>query len=203
MSDTRIITVGRQFGSCGRAIAKRLAEYLNVKFYDKELIGLAAERGNISPEAAKEADQKPSSPWLYTVPGEALNVGYTGVRSVNDTLFYAQSEVIKELAEESDCVIVGRCADYVLRDHPNCTNIFIYSSMEKKIEVIMDRFSLSEWDAKSLIKRTDKQRRYYYNYYTDRSWGEMENYHVCFDSGELGIDRTAEILCAMFEGWKS
>ena len=202
MAETRVITVGRQFGSCGRAIAKKLAENLGVAFYDKELIGLAAERGGLHPDAAKEADQKPASAWLYAVPGEALNAGYMNVKPINDTLFDAQCQVIKELAEHSDCVIVGRCADYVLREHPHCKNIFVYAPLETRTKIIADRFSLSEREARNLIRRTDKQRKYYYNYYTDGHWGEMENYHVCFDSGEFGIDRTAEILCQMFQCMK-
>lgn len=202
MSENRIITVGRQFGSNGRAIAKRLADLLNIKFYDKELIVMAAERSNIHPERVEHLDEKPVNRWVYAVPGEPLNPNYINTLPINDILFEAQCQVIKELAEQEECIIVGRCADYVLKDHPLCRNIFIYAPLEERVRVIADRFSLSEKEARSLIKKTDKQRKYYYNYYTDGRWGEMDNYQMAFDSSVLGIDRTADMLCTMFNSLK-
>ncbi len=202
MEGNRIITVGRQFGSNGRAIAKRLAELLGIKFYDKDLIAMAAERTNIHPERVQELDEKPVNRWVYGIPGDPLNPAYVNSLPINDILFEAQCQVIKDLAEKEECIIVGRCADYVLKDHPLCRNIFIYAPLDKRIEVIADRFSLSEKDARNLIKKTDKQRKYYYNYYTDGHWGEMDNYQMAFDSSVLGIDRTADMLCTMFESLK-
>ena len=202
MSNNRIITVGRQFGSNGRAIAKRLADLLGIKFYDKELIAMAAERSNIHPDRVKEMDEKPVNRWVYNVPGEAFNPNYVNTLPINDIFFEAQCQVIKELAEKEECIIVGRCADYVLKDHPLCRNIFIYAPIEERVRVIADRFSLNEKEARALIRKTDKQRKYYYNYYTDGRWGEMDNYQMAFDSSVLGIDRTADMLCTMFNSLK-
>ncbi len=202
MNDNRIITVGRQFGSNGRAIAKKLAELLGIKFYDKELILMAAERSNIHPDRIKDLDEKPVNRWAYAMPGEPVNPAFINTLPVNDVLFEAQCQVIKELAKQEECIIVGRCADYVLKDHALCRNIFIYAPVEERIKVIADRFSLSEKEAKNLIRKTDKQRKYYYNYYTDGRWGEMENYQMTFDSSVLGIDGTAEMLCTMFDSLK-
>jgi len=202
MNNNRIITVGRQFGSNGRAIAKRLADLLGIKFYDKELISMAAERTNIHPERVENLDEKPVNRWVYAIPGEPLNPAYVNTLPINDILFEAQCQVIKEIAQAEECIIVGRCADYVLKDNPLCRNIFIYAPLEERIRVIADRFSLSEKDAKNLIRKTDKQRKYYYNYYTDGRWGEMENYQMAFDSSVLGIDGTADMLLTMFESLK-
>ena len=121
---------------------------------------------------------------------------------INDILFEAQCQLIKELADKEDCIFVGRCADYVLQDYPLCRNIFIFAPIEERTKVIMERLSLGEKEAKNLIKRTDKQRRYYYNYYTDRHWGELSNYQIAFDSSVFGIDKTADILVAMYKAMK-
>ena len=120
MNDNRIITVGRQFGSNGRAIAKKLADLLGIKFYDKELILMAAERSNIHPDRIKDLDEKPVNRWAYAMPGEPVNPAFVNTLPVNDVLFEAQCQVIKELAQQEECIIVGRCADYVLKDHSLC-----------------------------------------------------------------------------------
>ena len=115
MRNNRIITVGRQFGSNGRAIAKRLAGQLGIKFYDRDLIEMAAERSNIHLDRVDSVDEKPANRWLYAIPGEPINPGYTGMLPINDILFEAQCDLIKELADKEDCIFVGRCADYIKR----------------------------------------------------------------------------------------
>ncbi len=202
MRNNRIITVGRQFGSNGRAIAKRLAGQLGIKFYDRDLIEMAAERSNIHLDRVDSVDEKPANRWLYAIPGEPINPGYTGMLPINDILFEAQCDLIKELADKEDCIFVGRCADYILRDYPLCRNIFIFAPIEERTKTIMNRLSLGEKESRNLIKRTDKQRKYYYNYYTDRHWGELSNYQIAFDSSVFGIDKTADILCAMYKAMK-
>ena len=113
---------------------------------------------------------------------------------VNDKLFITQSDIIKGLVEESDCVIIGRCGDYVLRNHPRCISIFIYADMDSRIERVMLQHQLSESDAKSLISKTDKRRTNYYNFYTGRKWGQYNHYDASIDSGLLGIEGTARII---------
>ncbi|MCJ7836197.1 cytidylate kinase-like family protein [Cuneatibacter sp. NSJ-177] len=191
----KIITVGRQFGSNGRAIAKLLAENLGIKFYDKELIEMAAEKAGIHPEQFAAVDEKGANPWLYA--GNQVQNYPNSMLPINDVLFDIQSQVIRELADREECVIVGRAADYVLKDHKDVQSIFIYSPMEARLETVKARFQIDEKEARAKIRKKDKERKYYYNYYTDGGWGEAESYHLTIDSSRYGIEETAKILAAM------
>ena len=190
----RIITVGRQFGSNGRAIAKLMAAELNLNFYDKELIEMAAQKVGADPEQFAAADEKGANPWLYA--GNHVQSYPNHTLPINDVLFNVQCQVIRELASRESCVIVGRAADYVLRDRKDMLNIFIYAPMESRLETIKKRFNIDEKEARSRIRKQDKDRKYYYNYYTDSGWGEMENYFLTIDSSRYGIEQTARILAA-------
>lgn len=195
----RIITVGRQFGSNGRAVAKRLADDLGIAFYDRKLIEMAAERSQIHPDKLDEADEKTVNRWWYSTAGMQSGVLHTPPQPINDILFKVQCEILRELGEkDEDCVIVGRCADYVLRGHPKLWSIFLYAPFEARRRTVMDRFSIPDKDAVTLIKRMDKDRRFYYNFYTDRRWGDLSNYQMALDTSVLGVDRSADILAAMF-----
>lgn len=195
-----IITIGRQYGSGGRELGEKLAKRLGYEFYDENLVTMAAEKSNMHHAVLQEADETATKSLLYTL--------VTGVESrgfgtpmfyempINDKLFIAQSEIIKELAQKDNCVIVGRCADYVLQDtDAECLNLFTYAPMEARIARIMRIYDLSREKAKDKIVKTEKKRRAYYNYYTSNEWGRLENYHLCIDTGTLGIDNAVELVC--------
>lgn len=200
-----VICIGRQYGSGGYEIAKKVSERLGIPFYDKELVELAAKKGNLHDEAVKRADEKAANSFLYSiVTGNhtMANVGgplYYDM-PINDKLFLAQSEVIKEIAAEGSCVILGRCADYVLAEEDvNIVSVYIYAGIDAKIESIMEKDGLSRTKAKDKIVKTEKQRRAYYDYYTNREWGKMSNYDICLSSDVVGIDRCVDIIVNMAE----
>ncbi|MEG1942455.1 MAG: cytidylate kinase-like family protein, partial [Angelakisella sp.] len=174
MTDNLIITISRQYGSNGRHIGMALAKELGIAFYDKELIKLAASQNGISEKMFEEADEMPSNSFLYSLSMGSRNFG-TGFNYMdclsNDKLFLMQSKVIRELADKGPCVIVGRCADYILRDHKNCINIFFHASSDFRVAHVMEELDLAEDAAKEMIRKVGKKRASYYNYYSDVEWG--------------------------------
>lgn len=192
-----IITIGRQFGSGGREIGKKSAERFGIAYYDKELLQIAARESGICPELFEKADEKTSGSLL-----QAFAMGFSmngAIYQPNDyftdaTLFQLQSDVIRKVAAENSCVIVGRCADYILKDEKNCTHIFIHSSEADRIRRITAQTSVSEKEALEQIKKTDKTRASYYNYYTDKTWGAATSYHLCLDSSATGIDKAVDLI---------
>lgn len=193
-----IVTIGRQYGSGGKEIGRRLAEELGVPFYDEKLVEAVAEATNAHPDVVKNADEKATNSFLYSL---VVSGGLRGINDavryempINDKVFISQSKYIKEVAKEGGCVIVGRCADYVLDGNENLLRVFLYSDMESKKKRIMRLYSLNEKQAKDAIVKTEKTRKTYYNYYTDRSWGEMSSYDLCLNVGKIGIDETIEII---------
>ena len=194
MRTNYVITIGREYGSGGREIAEKLAKSLNISFYDKNLINIVAERSGYRVEILDKADEKAANPLFsgYNIP-PGFDVG-----TINDKLFWNQSSVIKDLAQKESCVIVGRCADYVLRDMDNVLNVFIQASMEARINRIMDRYLIDVPNiAKKEIQREDKIRRSYYQFYTDRKWGGNLGHHLVIDSSVLGVDGTVELIRTM------
>lgn len=197
MNKNLVITIARQYGSGGREIGVRVAELLGIKSYDKELITMAAQKSGISAETIGKVDEQATNSLLYTLAmGSSPYGGSHGHfdMPINDKLFITQSEIIKELADENDCVVIGRCADYVLRDHPRVISVFIYADFDSRVARVMRQHSLSESEAKSLVTKTDKRRTNYYNFYTGRKWGKYDHYHASLDSGLLGIEGTARII---------
>lgn len=178
----RVITIARQYGSNGRNIAKKLSERLGIHYYDKELIALASERSDISYEELVKVDEKRANPWRYPVDEETQMENRFRFEPLNDVLFATQAKVIRELAEQEECIIVGRCANYILRDVPTCRSVYLHASIPYRIQTIMDRAAISEKDAKMLLKKMDKQRKYYYNCYTDNNWNDIQQYHLCIDA---------------------
>ncbi len=202
---SKIITIGRQYGSGGRALGKMLSEMLNIPLYDKELVELAAKESNVSLEAVKEIDERTSSSLLYS-----LVTGGWGARGlsaplfyempINDKFFIAQAKVIKELAQKGDCIIVGRCADYVLADTDHDVfNVFVYADMDYRINFAVENLDVKPEKAKDTINKTDKQRKTYYDYYTDKSWGEMTSYDLCINVAKTNMDKAAKIVCDCFK----
>lgn len=203
----RVITIGRQYGSAGHDIGEMVAEALGYSFYDKELVELAARASNIAPEAVKGLDEKATSSLLYSLANGSYSVrGMSGPlyyeMPLNDKLFLAQSEIIKEKAKSENCVIVGRCADYVLEEEEDIEliNVFIHAPLDYRIQRVADAFGLTAKKAKERVVKTDKQRKTYYNYYANRDWGEIENYDICLNSGTLGIERSAKMIIDYIRG---
>ena len=192
-----IITIARQFGSGGREIGHKIAEILGVKCYDRDLITLAAEKSGLSEEALHHADEKAASSLLYTLVMSSnmyhSNVDHFNV-PINDKLFCVQSEIIREIAQNESCVIVGRCADYVLSEHPRVVRVFLYSDFENRVKRICEEESISEADARERIIKTDKRRANYYNYYSGQKWGKVDNYDLALATDKLGQEGTARFI---------
>ncbi|MGN0108135.1 MAG: AAA family ATPase [Hominilimicola sp.] len=187
----KIITISREFGSGGRYIGEKLAEKLGFKFCDKEIIAKIAEETGLAEEFIKKtAEYAPKKNiFAYAFSGRTIEG-----ESVEDYLNSVQRKIILEFAEKKPCVIVGRGADYILRDREDCVNIFIHGNMPQKIKRIVDIYNVSEAEAKKLIKETDKKRSINYNYYTSQKWGDVKNYTMTLNSSEIGIDRCVEII---------
>ena len=195
----RVITIGRQYGSNGHDIAKKLSQRLGIHYYDKELIKIAGERQHISYEELLKVDEKRANPWRYPVEDEVEMERKFRFEPMNDVLFDTQAEIIKGLAEKEDCIIVGRCADDILEGTKGSRSVFIHAPFEKRVERIMDRASIDEREAAALIKKIDKQRRYYYNYFTDKKWEDMTQYDICLDSGSIPEEQILDVLAALYE----
>ena len=199
MSKNYAITIGRQFGSGGREIAERLAELLGIKCYDKELLKMAADKKGVSPDYLRKVDEKANNSLLYALAmGVSMHrAGATGAEMpINDKLFIAQTEIIKELAEAESAIFVGRCADYILRHHPARISFFVYTDYEKRVERVMQEYDCPRKEAEDMINKTDKSRVNYYNFYTGKKWGKHDNYHLAVDSAVLGVEGTAQMLAA-------
>ena len=189
----RVITISREFGSGGRTIGKMVAEKLGIPCYDAELIEKIAEQSGYSAEYIKQEVEYGTGGWLSAVFADRS----TGLTN-QDKMFSIQSRIIEELAEEGPCVIVGRCADFVLRDKADCLNVFIHASMEKRAERIVKEYGERAESPEKRLKEKDKRRAAYHLFYTDMKWGHAQNYHVCLDSGEFGIEKCAEIIAQLY-----
>jgi len=193
-----IITVGRQYGSGGREVAKKLAEIMNVSFYDKELLAEASKESGICQEVMENYDEKQEKRSFFAMmggfQGRADGGGMYLEMPLNHRIFLAQFDAIRKIADQGPCVIVGRCADYVLRDHENVLNVFIKADMEERIKRICRLYELDPMKAEETIRKADKQRATYYNYYATGSWGDAVNYHLCVDTGVLGIEGAVELI---------
>ena len=192
-----VITISRQFGSGGREIGKKLADKLGIKFYDKELISLAAKESGMSPEIFEKVDEKATNSLLYALSMGAVTIGnnFSIVPNVpmNDRLFLLQHDIIKKISADP-CVIVGRCADYVLKDRTDCVKVFIYADLQNRIEYAVKVHDVPREKAASVIQKTDKSRANYYNYYSTGKWGDTKNYDLCINSGSLGSDKCVELI---------
>ncbi|MEG1887063.1 MAG: cytidylate kinase-like family protein [Oscillospiraceae bacterium] len=195
---SKIITIGRQFGSGGWEVGKRLSMALDVPFYDKEIINLAAKNSGISKELFEDFDERPTNSLLYS-----LSIGaypFSPASSmpqvpISDKIFFAQSDIIKNIADEGPCVIVGRCSEYILRERSDVINVFIYGDFDIRVKRIMERDDLTEDKAIEKIKKTDKRRASYHNYYADTRWGDLTSYDVCINS-KIGIVNVVEMIKA-------
>lgn len=184
-----VITIGREYGSGGRFIGKLLSEKLGISFYDNELLVKAAEGSGLSEAVFKSYDEKKDG---FLVNGIGM---YSYDMSLGQKVFLAQFDAIKKIANQESCVIVGRCADYVLKDYPHVVNVFICAPMEDKIERAVKYYGLNPNKAATQIMKMDKKRRGYYNFYTDKDWGKANNYDLCINS-RIGVEETVEAIAA-------
>lgn len=187
------VTIGRQYGSGGHAIGEQLGKLLGIPCYDRELIQLSSEKSGIEAGTLALHDERTSSASLFKIPEKGNRITEHGTPIV-DTLFLAQSQVIRELAEKGSCIIIGRCADYVLQDREECFSAFVTAPTEARIARIAERNHMSRNDAEMAVRKVDKQRRTYYEFYTDKEWGAAESYKLTVDSSQFGIEGTARML---------
>lgn len=186
----KVITISRQYASGGREVGQKLAEKLGVEFCDHRLLEEAAKASGIHESHFIENDMKRTNSFLYLL---STTYGQGGI-PFDDSLFFATLNAERKLASEHSCVIIGRCADYALRDFKNIINVFIAAPIEVRVKRAVEVYGIEEKHAEDYVKRIDKQRTSYYNYYTDRRWGQPQNYHICLDSSALGIDGTVDLL---------
>lgn len=198
MTEKYVLTFARQFGSGGHEVAKTTAEILGIPFYDKELIAIAAKESGLSEHLFDGLDEKPTNSFLYSLvmgvqSGASTYCRYGDVTG-SDNIFRIQAQVIRQIADKEPCVIVGRCADYILREYENLVSIFVHADMEQRTARIMKRYNLKEKNAEDYINKTDKRRNSFYNFYTNRIWGSVENYNLAIDTAQVGIKNAAEII---------
>lgn len=193
-----VVTIGRQFGSGGREIGQKLAKRLGISFYDKELLAIAARESGISKDIFELHDEKPTNSFLYSLVMDTYAMGYgtpTFVdMPINQRVFLAQFDTIRKIAENESCVIVGRCADYALEDLVDYKSVFVHADMGDKLKRIMKMYNVNESGANDLIAKTDKKRASYYNYYTNKKWGNSVNYDLSINSSRLGMDGTVDLI---------
>lgn len=197
MEHKTIITIGRQFGSGGREIGEKLAKALGITYYDKELMAIAARDSGLCKEVFEKADEQASSGLAYAF---SMGYSYMGMFAPynnilsNDGLFLLQSDAIRKLADAESCVLVGRCADYILRDNPDCTTFFIHNSLENRVQRIVESLHITVEEAKEQMIKIDKSRASYYNYYSNKAWGVASSYHCSIDASVLGIEETVSFM---------
>ncbi len=193
----RIITINRMYGSGGRAIGKALAEELGIGFYDKELIEIAAKDKNIPFGNLADVDEKRPGAWSFPVNHEIqISQDYRAI-PMNDILFELQRDIILSLSDKEDCVIVGRCANHILQDRT--LSVFVYAPFETRVKNVMERLDREEKSARKLVKRMDKERRSYYEFFTDEKWLDMGQYDLCIDSSRFTTEEIVKILKEAYE----
>lgn len=191
----RVITISRQFGSGGRTIGRQVAEKLGIPCYDQELIEQLAEKSGFTKEYIKErSEYTERGGWL----ANALSGRAAGGMTNQDHIWVAQRELILELAAKGPCVMVGRCADYILQGQADCLNVFVHASMENRAERIVKMYGERDEAPEKRLRDKDKRRKAYYQFYTDTEWGRAENYHISLDSGALGIDKCVELIASLY-----
>ncbi|MDD7535312.1 MAG: cytidylate kinase-like family protein [Spirochaetales bacterium] len=189
----RVITISREFGSGGRTIGRKVAEKLGIPCYDAEIIEKIAEESGYSGDYIRKEGEGASDRWLSNLFSNRA-MGPTN----QDTIWVIQSRIIRELAEKGPCVIVGRCADYVLRGQADLLNVFIHADPQKRAERIVREYGERDAFPLERIREKDRRRAAYHRFYTDLKWGHAQNYHLCLDSGVLGIDKCADLIASLY-----
>lgn len=196
-----VITIGRQFGSGGKEVGIRVAKELGIPFYDKELLQEAAKKSGLCEKVFESFDERPKS-LLYSIAMDSYLFGIPGSgagESLEQQVYLATFNTIRQIAAEGSCVIIGRCADYALAEDPDLLSLFIHAPMDVRIARVAERQNLSPEKARQLILKTDKRRASYYEYYSSKKWGSLDSYDFCMDSSYLGLSRTVELILAMVD----
>ena len=191
----RIITISREFGSGGRTIGKGVAEKLGIPCYDHEVIEQLVERSGFAADYVKSQSEYAPNGSLFV---NALNAGNFHGLSNQDKLWTMQRQIIEELGEKENCVIVGRCADYILRDRADCLKVFIHRDFQSRAERIVQVYGETEVPTEKRLKEKDKRRAAYYQFYTDQKWADLANYHIVLDSGVIGIKKCIDIIADLY-----
>ena len=198
-----VITIARQFGSGGHEIGRRLAEKLNIPCYDKELLTHAAQKSGLSEEVVAYFDEKPTSSLLYTLSTGTYALNETGLMNysmpVNQQVFQAQFDAIRSLSEKGACVIVGRCADYVLQKYPYLVTVFVHADLDHRIARVSEHDGITVQEAKTRIARSDKKRANYYNFYSGKKWGTASHYDLCINTNSVSCENAVELIAQLAE----
>ena len=199
----KIVTISRQYGSGGRYIGENLAKAMGVPYYDEKLIDMVAKESGFAQSFVAEKGERMTGSLLFNIASSlsfANNVFSTnnGV-TLQDEIYFTQNRIIKELADKGPCVIVGRCADYILREREDCLNVFIFADNESKIERAEKYFNITREEAPAILKKKDKARANHYKYYTDQEWGMASNYDLCLNSGLIGIEGCVKAIQQVLE----
>jgi len=193
-----IITISREYGSGGRLIGEQVADKLGIAFYNRNLIDMVAHKSGLSKDYISQWEEKLSSRFIWRPYSarSALGQGLAAQKyyTNEEKMFQTQTAIIKEIAERESCVIVGRCADYILQDYKNCMKVFIHADIDSRIKRVIRDYGVDTKTAASTITRTDKGRAAYHNYYTDIKWGNYRNYHFSVDSSVFGLEWVANII---------
>lgn len=198
----RIITISRQCGSGGRYIGEKLAKELGIPCYDEKLMDMVAKESGFALDFIEEKGERITGSLLFNIASSltyASNVLSGNGMSLQDEIYFIQNRIIKELAEKEPCVIVGRSADYVLRERTDCLHVFICSDEQSKLERAVKFYGFPEKEASSILKKKDRARYNHYKYYTDQDWGLADNYDICLNSGLLGIDGCVKVIKDVLE----
>ncbi len=194
-----IITIGRQFGSGGHELGEKLASRLGIPFYDRNLLTEAAKKSGMTEDMVASLDEKPTSSFLYSMSVGALGFNGEMPMPLGNRVFLAMSEAIREVASGGSCVIVGRCAEYVLSGQANVVRVFVYADKDARVRRVMEKRELKERDAAALLQKTDKSRASYHDFYCDEKWGEAASYDLMINSAVVGIDAAVEMIAAFAE----
>ena len=197
MKQYPVITISRQYGSGGKAIAQALSQKLGIPYYDSELVNRAAEKSGFPPDLFKNADHNAMNSLLFSLAMNSTPVQLE--RPLGEQVFLIQSNILKEVAQEGPCILLGRCANYVLRDRPDLFSVFLRAPVEWRIRHATEFYQIDQKTAATQVTNQDKRRTNYYNYFTGEKWGRSEHYHMVLDTSRLGIDGTVVLLSAMAE----
>ncbi|MBO5445201.1 MAG: cytidylate kinase-like family protein [Muribaculaceae bacterium] len=199
--DVKIIVIGRQYGGGGRKVGKAVARLLGIQYYDKEIINKVSDRYGYHPEILDMADEKKPSAFRSMMLGKygVMDMYATSPMS-REGLYSAQTDVIRQICREGSCVIVGRTADYIMRDHPGLTSVFIHAPKDWRARNIIGRGeTMTETEAMAKLKKADSDREGYYNYFTGRRWGAADNYHLSIDASKLDTDSIARLIVSFID----
>lgn len=200
----KVITISRAFGSGGRTIGKEVAQRLGIPYYDKELVDRVAEESGFHADFIEEAGEYApvTNSFLFNIAVSPNPMAMMNHMSMADQLFVCQTNVIRRLADEGPCVIIGRCADYVLKDREDCLHVFIHADMESRAKRIVEKYGETRQSPQKRLTDKDNKRRVYYKHYTNRNWGDAQNYHLCLNSGMVGVEKCADIIVDVAKMYK-